>query len=343
MRVHRVVMTAVSFFAAGAVQASGYQVTTVNYPGYGKSTTVTGIDHSGRVIGSFSVPGTSYAYGFSQMGSHYALLPDPPCRATRCESIPYAINSRGDIAGEFSDDILHRQVYVIRRGVLQLVPIPAKTELALLGGLNERGDLVGYFQADSGAIRMFVYSGTTVTVPSVPSNFVDVAPKGINNSGQIVGIYDDAKGLHSFLSKKGQYTRLDVPGALSTSAEALNEAGDVVGSYSIAGPHGQTLQRGFLYSKGKFTLIDFPGGNNTIATVIDNAGTIAGTYDDPKIAPPFNTKAFVLQHGTYTQLVLPGAAESVAAMAPNGAIAGSYFDGACPINCGIHGFRALPQ
>ncbi len=336
-------MVAVSFVAAGVVQASGYQVTTVNYPGYGKSTTVTGIDHSGRVIGSFSVPGTSYAYGFTLTGGQYSLLPNPPCRATRCESIPYAINSRGDIAGEFSDDVFHRQVYVIRHGVLQVVPIPGKTQLALVGGLNERGDLVGYFQTDAGAIRMFVYNGTTVTLPSVPSNFADVAPRGINNSGQIVGIYDDAKGLHSFLSKNGQYTRLDVPGALSTNAQALNEGSDVVGSYTVSGAHGQTLQRGFLYSKGKFTLIDFPGGNNTIATVIDNAGTIAGTYDDPKVAPPFNTKAFVLQHGKYTQLPLPGAAESVAAIAPDGAIAGSYFDGACPIDCGIHGFRALPQ
>jgi uncharacterized membrane protein len=214
--------------------------------------------------------------------------------------------------------------------------------LALLGGLNERGDVVGYFQTDSGVVRMFLYSGTTVAQPAVPADFVDVAPKGINNSGQITGIYDDAKGLHGFVAKRGKFTRIDVPGATATSPAALNDPGDIIGSYSVVVQPGVLVQRGFLLARGRLANIDFPGGMNTLPSVLNNAGTIAGTFQNPALAAPFNTAAFVLQNGQYTRLPLPGAAESVAGISASGEVVGTYFDPGCPVSCSVHGFRATP-
>jgi uncharacterized membrane protein len=342
-RVDPVIVGVLLLSAARVATAAGqYVVTSIDYPGFRGTTIVTGTNDAGRIVGGFSVPGTAYAYGFSELAGKYSLLPSAPCQRSRCETTPLAINSRGDVAGEFSDDLQHRAVFVIRKGALQLINVPSSSDLALLGGLNERGDVVGYFQTDSGVVRMFLYSGTTVSQPPVPADFVDVAPKGINNSGQITGIYDDARGLHGFVAKRGKFTRIDVPGALATSPAALNDPGDVVGSYSVAVQAGVVTQRGFLFARGRLANIDVPGGMNTLPGVLNNAGTIAGTFEDPALPAPFNTAAFVLEHGKYTRLPLPGAAESVAGISASGEVIGTYFDPGCPVSCSVHGFRAAP-
>jgi uncharacterized membrane protein len=322
--------------------AGQYVITPIDYPGFRGTTIVTGVNNAGRTVGGFSVPGTAYAYGFSELAGNYSVLPSAPCQRSRCETTPLAINSRGDIAGEFSDDLQHRSVFVIRKGVLQLIDVPSSSELALLGGLNERGDVVGYFQTDSGVVRMFIYSGSTVSQPPVPADFVDVAPKGINNSGEVTGSYDNAKGLHGFVVKHGKFTRFDVPGALATTPAALNELGDVIGSYSLAAQGGIVIQRGFLLTHGKLVNIDVPGGSNTLPSALNNAGTIVGTFENPALQPPFNTGAFVLQKGKYTRLPLPGAAESVGGITASGEVVGTYFDSGCPVSCSVHGFIARP-
>ena len=320
--------------------AEQYVVTAIDYPGFKGTTIVTGANDGGRIVGGFSVPGTSYAYGFSQFEGKYSLLPSAPCQRSRCETTPLAINSRGDVAGEFSDDIQHRAVFLIHKGALRLLEVPSSSGLALLGGLNEHGDVVGYFQTDSGRIRMFLYDGTTVSEPAVPADFLDVTAKGINDSGQITGSYDDAKGLHGFVAKRGKYTRFDVPGALATSPAAINERGDITGSYSVNAQPGIVIQRGFLLTHGRIASVDVPGGANTLPSALNEAGTIAGTFTDPALRPPFNTAAFVFQKGKYTRLPLPGAAESVAGMTASGEVVGTYFDPGCPVSCSVHGFRA---
>src|SRR4051794_30810636 len=49
------------------------------------------------------------------------------------------------------------------------------------------------------------------------------------------------------------FTQIDVPGATSTSASGINDAGQIVGQFNNGGTHG------FLYSGGSFTQIDAPG------------------------------------------------------------------------------------
>jgi probable HAF family extracellular repeat protein len=59
---------------------------------------------------------------------------------------------------------------------------------------------------------------------------------GINASGQIVGFFRDA-GLivHGFLRVvDGSYTTLDVPGAIETVAQGVNDTGLIVGLYNSA-------------------------------------------------------------------------------------------------------------
>lgn len=319
--------------------AAQYTVTTVDYPGFAGYTMVNGINDAGRLVGDFSIPGTQLTYGFARSGAPFSLLPSVPCTTAVCETTPLAINARGDIAGDFSDNVAHRQVFLIHAGVLQLIAIPSSSQIALFGGLNERGDVAGYFQTNRGVIHMFTYSKSIFTDIPVPSDFVDVTATGINNGGDITGAYDDARGLHGFIDKKGRFTRFDFPGGINTSPEAINEPGDIVGSYATGGG---VTRHGFLLSHGKFSSIDFPGGANTMPNVISNNRTIAGIYESPQLAAPFNTRAFVLQKGSYVSLPLPGAAMAISGMNASGAIVGSYFDPSCPVNCRVHGFLATP-
>jgi len=44
---------------------------------------------------------------------------------------------------------------------------------------------------------------------------------------------------HAFVLRKGTFTTIDVPGAISTSGRGINSIGDVVGNYrTTTGTHG---------------------------------------------------------------------------------------------------------
>src|SRR5712671_597738 len=91
-------------------------------------------------------------------------------------------------------------------------------------------------------------------------------PRGINNSGEIVGSYfisgNPACGLgvncviHGFKLINGKFTRVDVPGALQTEIHAVNDSGDVAGTYftSDGRLHGFLLRH-----TGQLTRLDAPG------------------------------------------------------------------------------------
>lgn len=73
---------------------------------------------------------------------------------------------------------------------------------------------------------------------------------------------------------QGTYTQIDVPGGFPSVALGINNAGDLVGSYS--GHNGKV--DGFLFSGGVYTSIDYPGAQFTYLSGINAAGQIAGYY-----------------------------------------------------------------
>ena len=70
------------------------------------------------------------------------------------------------------------------------------------------------------------------------------------------------------------FTTIDVPGALSTSAGGINARGEIVGSYVDANHH----SHGYLLRDGQFTTIDFPGSAFTEAWGIGPEGEVVGDY-----------------------------------------------------------------
>ncbi len=114
------------------------------------------------------------------------------------------------------------------------------------------------------------------------------------------------------------FVTLDFPGAVSTRARGVNNAGQVVGYYvDVAG-----RTHGFLYSGGTFTTltINIPGVAiiNSQATGINNLGQIVGTYDN---------HGFLLSGGAATTIDVPGARfTNPMGINDSGQIVGRYCD-----------------
>ena len=120
------------------------------------------------------------------------------------------------------------------------------------------------------------------------------ALSGINPAGDIVGVYTDAVGMQQgFLLSGGQYTKIDVPGAVTTIARGIGPGGDIVGEYIVpvsVAPWGDRAYcpaagspaciKGFLLSHGRFSTILFPGHPGAIPQRITPDGTIYGCYHD---------------------------------------------------------------
>jgi probable HAF family extracellular repeat protein len=71
------------------------------------------------------------------------------------------------------------------------------------------------------------------------------------------------------------FTTIDVPRASLTAARGINDAGQIVGSFTDnAGTHG------FVLSGGSFTQIDVPGASSTHGGKINTKGQIVGRFTD---------------------------------------------------------------
>ncbi len=96
------------------------------------------------------------------------------------------------------------------------------------------------------------------------------------------------------------FTTIDYPGAISTGARGINDAGAIVGNYTAAGGD----SHGFILEGGKFTSLDFPGAKSTSAYGISSKGDIAGQYVDSDN----KTHSYLLSQGKMTALPdYPGA------------------------------------
>jgi probable HAF family extracellular repeat protein len=68
----------------------------------------------------------------------------------------------------------------------------------------------------------------------------------------------------------------DVPGAVHTSVNGINDAGAVAGRYTDSAG----TDHGFLWQGGSFTPLDVPGAVRTVASGVNDAGAVVGEYTD---------------------------------------------------------------
>jgi probable HAF family extracellular repeat protein len=155
--------------------------------------------------------------------------------------------------------------------------------------------------------------------------------QGINSRGQIVGLYEDGTGVHGFLYDRGEFSTIDVPGAVGTKALGINPEGHIVGEYEdING-----IVHGYVLRHGAFTTIDaVPGAISTRASSINPQGQIVGTFHTDSL-----NGQFLWDNGVLTPTIdFPsiggnGVIVEVSGINSRGQIVGEFVDGG-----GIHGF-----
>jgi hypothetical protein len=156
----------------------------------------------------------------------------------------------------------------------------------LSGIINPAGAITGYFFVPPtfsfarGFVRDHKGSITIFDLPNGCQEGQGTFATGINPAGLVVGDYTDAtcEG-HGFLRfPNGTFINIDVPGAVATTAEAINPAGAISGV-------GFTNDAIIGYSRspsGRFTTYSFPenGQFGVIDNAINPAGDITGSYSD---------------------------------------------------------------
>ena len=132
----------------------------------------------------------------------------------------------------------------------------------------------------------------------------------------------------SGLEKALDFTTIDVPGAVFTSASGINARGDIVGSYSDASGR----SHGYVLRNGEFTTIDFPDAAGAVvagtgAGGIGPSGEIVGTYTVVG-EPAVNVHGYLLtKQGEFVAVNYPGHTNTIAQrILPDGTILGCRHD-----------------
>ena len=106
------------------------------------------------------------------------------------------------------------------------------------GAINDRGQIVGNYLDASGIIHGFLLIAGSFSPIDVPGALDATEPGGIAAHGEIVGRFDDNNGTeHGFTLIAGKFSTVDYPGAGFTEAIRVNDLGQIVGSYILAGQH----------------------------------------------------------------------------------------------------------
>jgi len=245
---------------------SGFTVLTV--PG-STSTTATGVNNLGQIVGSSSLG------SFVDTNGVFATIAYPGAGGTSAQGI----NDAGEVVGFYTaaNGGLPWQGFVEQNGVYNTLNDPGATNTVLYG-INDQGDIVGnYFDTD-GTLHGFLYSNGVFTDIVVPGA-QDTVAFGINNERSIVGGYCFApctEGDSGFLYSDGTFTTVNYPGATSTAASGIDDNGDLVGSWSTNKQAGSFV---FWNHLQRFLGFNIGGVDNSSANGINNSGEIVGFFE----------------------------------------------------------------
>lgn len=269
----------------------------------------------------------------------YTQVDYPDAIATTLNGGP---NPEGTSVGSYTDTsgVIHGFT-LTAKGVPTSFDPPGST-LTVPNFISPQGVIVGEYLDSGNVSHGFILNGTKYTSVDAPGA-TGTTLTGISPSGEISGFIcsDPACGnfgapdtTHSFvISKKGDYTFFDPPGAISSTASTVNPSGAVVGSYTDSGG----VIHGYLLKNGTYTTIDFPGATLTFAGGNNPEGEVVGEYNDTSGVG----HSFLLSKGVFTSFDPPGTVgfSDAAGINPSGTIVGIYFDSA-----GVeHGYIRTPK
>jgi uncharacterized membrane protein len=236
---------------------SGNRFTQIDFPG-AILTSAFGINRRGDIVGRYQTDGVFH--GYLLRGGTFTSI-DFSATFTRAQGI----NGSGDIVGSYDDADQTRHGFLLSEEEFTSFDFPDAT-LTTAWGINPAGGVTGRYVSSDGKSHGFLISEGEFTSIDFPGA-VETAPGGvptapivrINPRGDIVGSYCESEPcslpepMHGFLLSRdekrngGEFTSIDLPGAIWTAAAGINARGDIVGTYIDQG--GKT--HGFLLSRGE--------------------------------------------------------------------------------------------
>lgn len=147
--------------------------------------------------------------------------------------------------------------------------------------INAHGEIVGTTQLPGEPRRAVMWrpGATEVTVLPAPAG-LDAEAVAINDAGQIAGTVWDASGAtHAVLWQNGQMHDLGTLGGASSRANAINNAGQIVGWSEAAGRQAGHLA--FLWEDGTMRDLGTLRGQHSEAYAINDHGQIVGNNGTP--------------------------------------------------------------
>jgi len=245
----------------------------VDLPGI-PTTEVLNINDVGQQVGLFlDALGIQHGYVTEKRGG-FTTVDFPGAASTAVEGI----NNHGDIVGVYFDSAGAIHGFSQQDGAFTAIDFPGAI-LTFPIEINERGQIVGeYRSADRGIHGFLLDNGQFSSIDHGPrtGRFAFSFASGINNRGDITGPFFDPRTFRGFLDSKKGSQQLDVPGQGDAEPAAINDPGDIVGTYDDI----DFVTHGFLRSRGNFQTIDFPGGNTTLPFGINSHQQIVGVYFD---------------------------------------------------------------
>jgi len=187
------------------------------------------------VIGGTFLDSSKVRHSYLLNQGNFTIFDFPGATATFLQGM----NNQGQVVGAYNDSSGRLHGFLLSGAIFTTIDFPGAVGGTVAGDINERGQIVGNYGDGSGDAHGFLLSDGNFTTIDFPGAFSTTAPFDITANGDIVGIYNDDSGLtHGFELDQGTFSTIDFPGARQTSATKMNEAGQVVGFYNLAGQHG---------------------------------------------------------------------------------------------------------
>ena len=229
------------------------------------------LSDDGWVVGS---AGTSNAY--TQAMYWFGTDPHPVGRLGTTWSQAYAINSLHQIVGRSPNAEGLIEAFSWQDGTITGIGGLVEGDYSEAWDVNDAGVVVGEAGAAGGSVHAFRYADGVMTDLGTPTpNFESSWARGLNEAGTIVGGTQVANGggVHPFVLAAGGW---DVVTEVAGYADAVNESGQVVGTYFT--PAGEYA---FVYQDGVLTDLNdlLPAGSGWelhAAIDINDRGQIVG-------------------------------------------------------------------
>ena len=181
----------------------------------------------------------------------------------------------------------------MNRGKLCAMLVGVGLFLSLAAGGAVSGVTTAAHHADQDGVPSYVF--TTLMV----SGAVNTDAWDINNHGVIVGHYVAGNVTHGFVANRhGGFMTIDAPDAVFTQATAINDGGDIAGTYRL--PNDSVLHAYLMREDRSFTNIDVPSATSSLPRDIDMEGNVA--YEAIVAG---HTTAYLLTSGAYLNIEPP--------------------------------------